>query len=200
MPAVGLILLAAGASVRMGEPKQLLSFQGQTLLRRAAETALASACRPVVVVLGAHSARLQPELNGLDLHVVANAHWKHGVGSSIRAGVTALLSTPHPEVEAVVLMLCDQPLLTAAHLNALIAAYEVNGSALIASEYAQTLGAPALFPRALFPQLLQLQGTVGAHQLILSQRASTVPLPFPEGELDLDTPDDVARLRERSPL
>src|SRR5437868_1282596 len=105
--AIGLLLLAAGASSRMGAPKQLLRYEGRTLLRRAAETALASVCRPVVVVLGAHAPQLQPELIGLPLRIVVNTHWEQGMGSSLRVGMETLLQEPKAEIEAVVIMLCD---------------------------------------------------------------------------------------------
>jgi CTP:molybdopterin cytidylyltransferase MocA len=122
--AVAAIVLAAGASTRLGEgrSKQLLRFQGRTLLRHAAEQALASSCRPVIVVLGAEVERCQRELAGLDVHVTINAAWADGMGSSIRAGMTAL-NAAAPDARAVVITLCDQPLVTGAFIDRLVERY-----------------------------------------------------------------------------
>jgi molybdenum cofactor cytidylyltransferase len=178
----------------MGEPKQLLTFHGQTLLRRAATTALASQCRSVYVVLGDRQDRFLTELLELDLHIVANPEWEQGMGSSIHAGMTALLAASHPDVQAVILMLCDQPLLSAAHLDRLIDAHRRNGDALIVSEYGDTLGVPALFPQSLFSQLLHLEGAMGAKPLIRNYRGKIVSALFPEGVFDMDTPEDYVHL------
>jgi molybdenum cofactor cytidylyltransferase len=123
---VAAIVLAAGASTRLGEgrSKQLLRYQGRTLLRHSVEQALASACRPVIVVLGAEVERCQRELAGLDVHVTINPAWAEGMGSSIRAGMTALM-TAAPDARAVVITLCDQPLVGAAFLDRLVERYQL---------------------------------------------------------------------------
>jgi CTP:molybdopterin cytidylyltransferase MocA len=123
---VAAIVLAAGASTRLGEgrSKQLLRYQGRTLLRHSVEQALASACRPVIVVLGAEVERCQRELAGLDVHVTINPAWADGMGSSIRAGMTALV-TAAPDARAVVITLCDQPLVGSAFLDRLVQRYQV---------------------------------------------------------------------------
>src|SRR5947199_10804400 len=99
MSHVGLLLLAAGGSARMGAAKQLLRCEGQTLLRRAAETALASVCRPVIVVLGARCDALRPELHGLPVEITENPDWALGMGSSISAGVQAMTRIAGPELQ-----------------------------------------------------------------------------------------------------
>src|SRR5580692_2476743 len=108
---VALILLAAGPSTRLGQPKQLLPFRGRSLLRHAAETALASSCRPVVVVLGASAERMKSELTDLPVMIAVNSGWESGMGSSIRAGLEALTNGKNADagVGAVVIMVCDQP-------------------------------------------------------------------------------------------
>src|SRR5437588_10860570 len=109
MSSIGIVILAAGASTRMGTPKQLLRYAGQTLLRRAAETALASQGRPVVVVLGAGSERCRPELEGLPVRIVENPGWEQGMSASLRIGIEALLVGAEEALEAVIFMLCAQP-------------------------------------------------------------------------------------------
>jgi molybdenum cofactor cytidylyltransferase len=193
--AVGLIVLAAGGSSRLGHPKQLLPYRGRTLLRHAAETALLSVCRPVVVVLGAQPDRLRPELSGLDVRVVDNPGWEAGMGSSIRAGLAAL-ETASPDGAGLVLMLCDQPLVSAAALDALVQAHADTGSPFVASAYADTRGVPAFFSRALFPELRALPDAQGAKPLLARHAAETVALPLPMGVWDVDTEADYNRLFE----
>ena len=189
----GLILLAAGGSVRLGRPKQLLLYRGRTLLRHAAETALASHCRPIVVVLGAHAKRLRLELAGLDVRVADNPDWEQGMGSSIRIGMTAL-ETASPDLAGVVVMLCDQPLLTSDYLNRLVQTHRDTSHSLIASEYADTRGVPAFFSRALFPKLRALSGPQGAKQMMTRHASDIFSLPFPVGTIDVDTESDYTQL------
>lgn len=193
---VGLILLAAGASTRMGTAKQLLPYQGRSLLRYMSEVALASNCHPIVVVLGADVDRIQPEIATLPLQIVANNHWSIGMGSSIRAGMQHSIAAQ--SLDAVILMLCDQPLVTSFHLNQLIAAYELTHCPVIASVYTSTLGVPALFSHSLFPDLLSLTATVGAKHLIYQYSDRVYPVPFPAGAIDLDTPEDYEFILSRT--
>lgn len=191
--AIGLILLAAGGSARLGHTKQLLPYQGRTLLRHSAETALGSLCCPIIVVLGARAAQLQPELADLEILTVENADWEQGMGSSIRVGLTALEITA-PNLTCVVLMLCDQPLITADNLNALVQAHRDTGSPLVASEYAGTRGVPALFSRALFAELRALTGAQGAKQIIAYHANEAVTVPLSSAAIDIDTTADYERL------
>jgi molybdenum cofactor cytidylyltransferase len=192
---VGLILLAAGASTRMGTAKQLLPYRGRSLLHYMAEVALASKCQPIVVVLGAYVDRIKPEIATLPLQIVENNNWSIGMGSSIRAGVQQSIAAQ--SLDAVVVMLCDQPLVTSFHLNQLIAAYEVTHRPVIASAYANTLGVPALFSHSLFPDLLSLTANVGARYLIKEYSDRVYPVPFPEGAIDLDTREDYTFVLEK---
>ena len=90
MLAIGMIILAAGASTRMVKPKQLLLYQGRSLLRHTTEIALASNCHPIVVVLGANAAQMEPEIDSLPVHAVINPHWAEDMESSIRVGIDTL--------------------------------------------------------------------------------------------------------------
>lgn len=192
-----LIILAAGASTRMGQPKQLLIFQGKSLLRYVAEIAIASSCQPIVVVLGANVAAIRPVLQALPIHLVYNPHWSEGMGSSIRCGMQYLSSYPNP-IDAAILTVCDQPFISASLLNQLIQVYrssrsqQVQQAQIVASAYSGTLGVPALFDRHLFPELLALDSAEGAKSVI--NRHGAIGIDFPQGSLDLDTPEDYAQL------
>lgn len=115
-PTIGLLLLAAGVSSRLGsEPKQLLAYEGESLLRHAARTALASSCLPIIVVIGAHRERIEAEIADLPVEIIFNEAWAAGMASSIRAWMEYLVA--HAAPRAVVLMLCDQPHVSASLIN-----------------------------------------------------------------------------------
>jgi len=185
-------VLAAGGSTRLGSPKQLLPYRGRTLLRHAAETALAAGAARVVVVVGAEAERLRAELDGLDVHVVENTAWAEGLSTSVRAGLEALESAAAPE--AVLFTTCDQPLVTPDLLRAMIAVYGASRPPIVACEYAGTAGVPALFDRALFGELRELRGDSGARRVIERHLAEAVRVPFPDAAVDVDDAEDARRL------
>jgi molybdenum cofactor cytidylyltransferase len=189
---VAVIVLAAGGSTRMGEPKQLLRFDGESLVRRAAKTALASRCAAVFVVVGAHAAAVAHELDGLALTLVENARWQEGMGSSIRAGVEAVTAA-EASFDAVLVMLADQPAVTATLLNRLIAASATASAGLVGCEYAGTIGAPALFARRHFEALRGLTGDHGGKVVLAAHADAVVRIAFPRGAVDVDTRDDYDR-------
>nr|WP_242589686.1 nucleotidyltransferase family protein [Corallococcus macrosporus] len=184
-----MVVLAAGGSSRLGQPKQLLRHEGTSLVRRAAELALA-ASPVVVVVLGARRDDVAAELEGLSVRCVDNPDWALGQGSSLHAGLRAL----PPDVAGVVLMLCDQLRVDAAHLRSLISTFERTHAPIVASAYAGTRGVPALFSRALFPELAALPPTGGARGLIARDPSRVLEVPLPGGEDDVDTAEDALRL------
>jgi molybdenum cofactor cytidylyltransferase len=182
---IAAVILAAGAGRRMGGPKALLRFEGETLLRRTARAALDAGCRPVVAVIGASSA----SLDGLEVQTVVNPEAQEGMASSIRLGIAALA----PEVEAALLLTVDQPAVDAALLKELLALAAAHPTRPAACAYADTLGIPAVLLRRLFPELVALCGERGAKAILVREKAAT--LPFPGGEADLDTPADLERFR-----
>jgi molybdenum cofactor cytidylyltransferase len=188
---VALLLLAAGASTRMGRPKQLLPYHDRTLLRHAAETAVASGCAPIVLVTGALHEGLISEIAGLPIQAVRNENWASGMASSIQAGLAAVASA---QPRAVLIMLTDQPLVTPALLQQLVAQQQHTQAPIVAAAYGDTLGVPAIFARALLPELLQLQGQQGAVRLIARLGAAVGQVDFPAGLLDVDTPEQYAAL------
>lgn len=193
---VGIVILAAGASTRLGTPKQLLRLDDRSLLRRTLETALASAGRPVTLVLGSMAAQMHVEAAGLPVEIVENPDWPEGVASSIRMGLASIQET-NPAVGAVLFLVCDQPLVTSDLLNRIIEIYHKNAPRLIASAYGGGLGVPALFSRELFPELARLRGSIGAKQILLQHRSEAMSVPFPEGELDIDSEEDYNRFLEQ---
>jgi len=202
---VGIVVLAAGGSTRLGTPKQLVTWQGRTLLRRAVETAVEAAAPAggsrVIVVLGAEAERMRTELAGLDVRVAENPRWQEGLSTSLRAGLEALQapSAGAAPVDAVLFTTCDQPRITAGTLRALTAAYGVTRPAVVACAYASAVGVPALFDRALFAELLALSGDAGAKQVIARHRDRLVAVPAPDAAFDVDTALDARRLADRAP-
>ncbi len=191
---VALLLLAAGASTRMGQPKQLLPYRGRTLLRHAAETAVATGCAPIVLVTGALHETLVAEVAGLPIQAIHNAGWETGMASSIRAGLAAIAET---RPAAVLIMLSDQPLVTPELLRKLIARQQQTHATIVAAAYGDTLGVPAVFDQSVLADLRKLQGAQGANRLIASLGAAVGRVPFPAGLLDVDTPEQYAALLAR---
>ena len=188
---VALLLLAAGASTRMGQPKQLLAYRGRTLLRHAAETAAASGCRPLVLVTGAIHAALAAEVAGLPFQIAHNTTWQTGMASSIQAGLAAVADA---QPAALLIMLSDQPFVTSKLLRQLVAQQQQSHAPIAATAYGDVLGVPAVFDCSMFAALGQLQGGQGANRLIASLGQAVGRVPFPEGILDVDTPEQYAQL------
>ena len=189
---IGVIILAAGGSSRMGSPKQLLQYRGESLMRRAAKAALESGGDRVVVVIGSKADEVRRELEDLAVAVVENRDWQSGMSTSIRAGLEELLSRDH--FESVIIMLCDQPFVTATVLNELVATQRTTGKQIVASTYGTTRGVPALFTRDLFAELGSLTADEGARRIIASHPDDVATIAFPQGAIDVDTPQDHARI------
>lgn len=187
---IAIVILAAGGSKRMGSPKQFLTYKGHSLLHHVVEVAIKSDVTLTYVVAGAEVSRMQTELGNLPIRIVENPHWHEGLSSSIRAGISALPDT----FSAAVLMLCDQPKVTTKLLNTIIMSYQLTGKLIVACEYEEILGVPALFDRSLFPELLKLKGDQGAKGIITRYADAAVQIPFPEGAIDIDTPFDYEAL------
>jgi molybdenum cofactor cytidylyltransferase len=189
---IAMVLLAAGGSTRMGSPKQLLPYQGQPLIRHAAETALASGCSPVVVVLGSHVEEIRAALDGLDVVVVENTDWEQGMGTSIRAGISGaeILGC-----DGAILASADHPLVSAEILQRLVEEHEETGRPIIASEYSGSVGVPAFFAREFFPNLQALLPSEGCEGVILAHLDQSIRITCPEAETDIDSPGDYRSIR-----
>ena len=192
-PNIGIVILAAGASTRMGTPKQLLRYQERGLLRHTIEVAIASVCRPIIVVLGAYAQLIKSDISQFPIQIVENLQWNEGISSSIRVGIQKL-KTSYPDVEAVIVTLCDQPFISTEIINQLALAYHSTNQPIIACEYAETLGVPALFSDRLFSELMTLIGGEGAKQIIKKHSQEVFSISFPKGATDIDTPKEYADL------
>lgn len=188
----GVIILAAGASTRMGAPKQLLEIEGKPLIVRAAEAALGSAGWPVVVVLGANAERIRPCLARLPVLIAENPTWAEGMASSIRSGITMLRQFSR-SLDAAVVALCDQAAFVPTTIEQLVSAQHATGRSIVAARYAGKNGAPALFLREHFAALGALTGDAGARMLLNGSSEQVATVDLPELAFDLDTPGDYER-------
>jgi molybdenum cofactor cytidylyltransferase len=183
------ILLAAGNSTRMGAPKQLLDFGGKPLLRHAVETAQASGCDRVVVVLGANEDEIRPSLVGLDVEVAVNERWAEGMGTSIQAGLRAL---ENGDASGAILALSDQPFVTSDFIRGLVDRHCQSGQPIVAAQYSGTAGVPVFFAREAFPLLMALKPAQGCKGVILGHPEDALLVDCPEAAMDIDTPEDYA--------
>ena len=184
-----IVLLAAGTSSRFGAPKQLQVLDdGRTLVRRAAETALATGLA-VWVVTGSHAERVEAELEGLDVNVLRNVDWARGMGGSLSLGASVVAGG------ALIVMLADQPLITVEDLRALRAEHTAHPEAIVAAAYGDgVIGPPCLFPARDIPALIALEGDRGARALLRQNPERVRRVAMANGALDVDTPVDLARV------
>jgi molybdenum cofactor cytidylyltransferase len=189
-PAHGLVVLAAGASRRLGQSKQLLTMHGETLVRRAARSGLATRPCAAVIMLGADADAVYASVRDLAVRRVDCADWQQGMGASLRAGLAAL----PPECAGALVVLCDQPALDSAHLDRLVTAWRANPRGAAASAYAGRLGVPALLPRAWFAELGEGVGDRGARDLLARRREEVVTIANEALALDVDRSGDLTLL------
>ena len=186
------VILAAGKSARLGQAKQLLEWQNRTLLEHALINAGVVFNDRLLVVLGAEAELIQSTINLAGATVIMNSDWQTGMASSIRAAIQALPNS----AKAVMLMLCDQPLITDVQLQSLVSAWQAEPEQIIASEYHQSIGVPAIFPASYFDQLLGLEGDKGAKSLLIKHQADLIRISLPEAEFDIDTLADFQHLHQ----
>jgi molybdenum cofactor cytidylyltransferase len=187
------LILAAGSGSRMGKLKQLIPYGGGTLLWHAVDTALDAALGPVVVVIGAEAEAVRQALTHKDVLIAENPLWETGMGSSVAAGVRALHEGGE-ELDAVAILLTDQPKITARHLSQMRGALQKSDADAVAASYADTLGVPAMFRASVFDRLANLDPASGAKKLLMDSGLKVVPFNLPEAAFDLDTPADLATL------
>jgi len=189
MPDVAAVILAAGASRRMGTPKQLLRWGDTTLLGRAVAAARDSACSTVHVVLGAFRERIAPSVGA---RVILNADWEEGLSSSFRAAARTV------RADAALFLPVDLPFITGKIIDRFVDAPERIHCPIIASEFDGQVGTPALFASSVFPELLQLKGDAGARPVIAADPGRVYRLPVPEAAADVDTPQNFKDLLRRA--
>lgn len=193
----GAVILAAGGSTRMGQPKQLLPIDGAPLVMRAVHAALASPVWPIVVVLGHAAEKIRPLLARVPLQIVVNPRWSEGLGSSLVSGIE-ILDQFSTSLDGAMIALADQPHLSASAIRRLASAF-IGKNGITAARYSRALGAPVIFGRSFFPELLALPPDQGAQGLLRRHAATVTAVDLPELSVDLDTPEDYQRFLEASP-
>ncbi|MEL6560195.1 MAG: nucleotidyltransferase family protein [Bacteroidota bacterium] len=188
-----IIILAAGASTRLGTPKQLLPWGNRTLLENAIDMATDSGAAEVIVVTGANEQIIRSKTNRPDAKYVNNENWVSGMGSSIATGISYVL-TNSADIQSVIIMLCDQPQVDSQYLNKLIDLHQLGQKAITATDYQNRPGVPAIFDQQYFDELIKLQTQGGAKKL-MSQKSKDIYLFSPDTEIhDIDTQEDYQRL------
>jgi molybdenum cofactor cytidylyltransferase len=191
---VAAIVLAAGASLRMGEPKQLLPLRGRPMVRRVVEAVCQAELAQVVVVVGAHASAVGRSLAGLEVDITLNEAWAEGMASSLRVGLQAVRS----ELQAAIVILADQPSLSPDLLHLLVGRWRVTGAPIVAPFYRGRRGNPVLFDRVLFADLKQVTGDQGGRVIITKHqdRLERVDVEDPAVVADVDTRQDYEQARE----
>jgi len=189
-PSLHTVVLAAGASSRFGSPKQLVRFEGQTLLQRVLSNAAELSATSVSVVLGANAAEIVTTLPADRASILVNRDWQEGIASSLRVAVRAL----SPGCDGVLVLLGDQPLVGVASLNRLAQAWRRQPRRIFASRYSAITGVPAIFPRWCFEDLCALRGDQGARALITRHAVHVSAIALPEAAIDIDQPEDLLGL------
>ncbi len=188
---VAAIILAAGASTRFGQPKQLLDWKGQPFVRAVATTALAVGLNPIIIVSGANAEKVESSLEDLDVMVVRNEEWKTGQGSSIKAGVSALAAS---HAGSAIFLLADQPQVTTSIIRGLAAKHAEGLYPVVAPMVLDQRANPVLFDRVTFPDLMKLEGDVGGRAIFHKYRVEYLPWHDDRLLLDVDTPEMYQRL------
>ena len=182
-----ILIIAAGESKRLGEPKQLLQFDGKSLINRLIETVNEAGDFHITLVLGANAAIIEQQLTFTHLDIVYNKDWKEGMASSIRAGLHHIMQH---NIDGVMMLVCDQPFIKPSHIDSLLKLQHDTKQPIAACYYANILGTPALFHKSIFNDFLGLEGDTGAKKIINARAAEVAKLHFEMGVIDIDTMDD----------
>ena len=188
---IEILILAAGSSTRLGQPKQLVEFEGQTLIERITHTAL-SVSDEVLVVLGANIGLIKPKLEAYSdrINIIENKDWKDGMGTSISLGIEHLTQ----KSDAVIILLADQPFISQVLLQNMVQTFANKKFPIVACDYGGQLGVPILFDKSFFPKLLKLKGEQGAKSFLKNYPKEIATISFKEGLFDIDTPEDLKKL------
>ncbi len=188
----GCVILAAGSSSRMKQPKMLMEFNGTIFIQHIIQTAKQLPDTTIAVVTGCYHDLLQPILMNEPVDIVYNDNWEKGMGSSISAGITRLNQS---SISNCFVLVCDQPYITATLLKEMLQQKELTGKGIVACSYQDTFGTPVLFDQRYFNLLMQLDGPTGAKKMVQQFLDDTVMVDFPEGAVDIDTPEDYRVLK-----
>lgn len=189
---IAFVILAAGESKRMGKPKQLILWKGEMLIKHIVRIAKTSCAKDVFVVLGAHSNLIIPYLDE-DVKVLINYNWKKGLASSIVCAMK-YFSKLDNKYDGIIFSLVDQPLIEEYHYSSLINTFKSCDYSIVATEYDDFAGVPAIFSSKLFSELNQLKGNQGAKKIIRQNITNTFLLKSNNQLIDIDTPEDFKKL------
>jgi molybdenum cofactor cytidylyltransferase len=189
----GLIILAAGESSRLGNIKQLLPFNGKSLLQHVIDEAAEAGAQPIVVITGANANKVAASIAHNKVHIVTNENWQDGMASGIVAGVRQIISLGEG-VKKIIVAVCDQPFVSSALFEQLDQTQNKIGKPIVASTYAGTVGTPALFSIEFFDNLLSLKGDEGAKKILKNNINDVATVDFLKGEIDIDTQKDYENL------
>ena len=185
------VILAAGAATRFGGTKQLAAYGGEALVRRTIRLAEAVCAERSLLVTGSDWQRVQDACAPIQGFFVRNEAFASGLGGSISCGVRAVAGA----ADAVLLLLADQPLITAQYLEQMIIAWNGSADCIVCSEFANTAGPPVIFPARYFAELMRLDGDTGARVVLETHRERVIGLPCEDAATDIDTVDDLAKLQ-----
>ncbi|MFN1834479.1 NTP transferase domain-containing protein [Balneola sp. MJW-20] len=189
---IGVIVLAAGSSSRLGKPKQLVRYKGKSLLQHTLDTVKETGIQTAVLVTGANSELITEDLQKHAFITVHNNDWQEGMAGSIRAGLKQLTNTD-PQMNGVLIMVSDQPFISAELMDNLCSAFK-DQKDLVVSEYRKTVGVPAIIGRHYFDDLNKLTGDTGAKKIMMSNPEHLKKVRFEKGDIDIDTSADIDRL------
>jgi len=195
MDNIVVIILAAGSSNRLGQPKQLIKYEGRSFIRLSVENCLGAKLKRVLVVLGSQSNRLAKEINDLPVRKVVNKNWERGIGSSLSFGLKKATRF-WPDATGILISLSDQPLVTSMHITELVQLFTDSKKAIVASGYNGSFGPPLIFDRKFVGELSQLSGDKGAKSVLQNYPDEITIVDFPQGSLDVDTIEDLDKLKK----
>jgi molybdenum cofactor cytidylyltransferase len=194
MKNTGMLILAAGSSSRLGRPKQLLPYQGKTLLQHITDEAIKADLASIILITGAHAEQVSAPIHQKEIKIIYNDQWQQGMASGIVAGLSNLVQLK-VDIESIIIAVCDQPFLTAELLQELVKMKTDSGKGIVACSYSNTIGTPVLFDHHYFDALMQLKGDEGAKKLVKHNANDLATIPFPKGDMDIDTEEDYALFR-----
>ncbi len=193
MPNIGLILLAAGSSSRLGRAKQLLDWKGESLLAHSLGQSSGLALSQRLVVYGARRLEIEPHLEQLEVPTTFNPDWRSGMGSSIKSGLKAILEL-QADLEGILFCLVDQPLISKQQFQSMLSVHQAHPLSIISASYNGTFGVPVIFPKGFFSALMALNEQAGAKKIIKKYQNQVILFPCPEAAFDIDTEADYSHL------
>ncbi len=190
-----IMILAAGASSRMGEAKQLISYKGKALINHIIDESKIECISRTLVVLGAHADRISRSITSDNVEIIDNPNWQEGMSSSIRVGINKI--SEDSSIEGCIISLVDQPFINKKVFQSLIDTYKESWKDIVASDYGNTIGPPVFISRSYFNKLHHLKGDSGAKQIITQNQGDVAYIEFKKGIYDLDTQEDLSILSDK---